>query len=171
MTDGRTAGSCTVRNSGTPAARTPGRPPPDDGPRGGARRHGVYTGKKAPMAMSVTLDSSPIFSHRISSGTHASEGTARIAPSVDPKKTSQTRARPVTRAQQQPQRGADGEPQQHPLRRRWHVLDQQAAFEQLAAPRARPRRAAQLDGREPSERRGQLPRPSRSERQDRPRCR
>ena len=46
--------------------------------------------------MSVILESSPILSHRMSSGTQASDGTARIAPRVEPKNRSQVRARPVT---------------------------------------------------------------------------
>ena len=46
--------------------------------------------------MSVILEPSPILSHRMSSGTQASDGTARIAPRVEPKNRSHVRASPVT---------------------------------------------------------------------------
>ena len=67
------------------------------------------------MAMSVIFDSSPILSHRMSSGTHASEGTARMAPSVDPKKTSQVRARPVMAPRTSPSEA----PMAKPTSTRW----------------------------------------------------
>ena len=85
------------------------------------------------MAMSVIFDSSPILSHSRSSGTQASDGTARTAPSVGPKKRSHDRREAGDGAQQQAQRGTDDEPDEHALRGDDHVLGEQASVEQVDA--------------------------------------
>src|SRR5699024_53291 len=98
-TEGITAGSCTERNRDQP--RSPKQRPAST--RCGsicrsAAATVVNTGKKAPIAMSVILDSSPICSQRISSGTQASEGTARRAARVGFSSASPARDRPTTAA-------------------------------------------------------------------------
>ena len=75
----------------------------------------VNTGKNAPMAIRVILDSSPICSHRISSGTQASDGTARSAARVGFSSASPARERPTIAATARP----TTEPAAKPSSTRW----------------------------------------------------
>ena len=102
-TEGTTAGSWIVRKSDQP--RRPKQRPAST--RWGSMWRSaaatvVNTGKKAPIAISVIFDSSPICSHRISSGTQASEGTARRAASVGFSSAPPARDRPTTAATARP---------------------------------------------------------------------
>ncbi len=169
MTDGRTAGSWMVVNSRTP--RSPNARPASTSWRStwrSAPATVVYTGKNAPMAMSVIFDSSPILSHRMSSGTQASDGTARIAPEGRAEERCPTPATsPVRAPRTRPERRADGEADEHPLGRGQDVGAEQPALDELDAGRRRPSRATAAGRSMNTPERGRdLPRDEQRERQD-----
>ena len=106
--------------------------------------------------MSVTFDSSPILSHRIRSGTQASDGTARTAPSVGAEQPCPSSAEsPVTAPSSEAERGTDGEADEHALRRDGdeRARAARAGRARSAAIEDRPGRR-QLDGAEDPEARG-----------------
>ena len=117
------------------------------------------------MAMSVIFDSSPILSHRISSGTHASDGTARIAPSVGPEEHGPTSAKsPVDGAEEQP----SDAPMANPISTRWAEITMKpraCRARRARWQRRRPSGRRQLDDREPPERGRRLPEHEDRERQ------
>ena len=78
----------------------------------------VKTGKNAPMATSTTLGGSPSPIHNPSSGTQASDGTARSAPSVGESSALATREDPVRPPTTRPAAA----PQAKPMSTRWTLI-------------------------------------------------